>query len=140
MAVLLVFSIFDMGLWQSKHITARAARDLIATRRDAQIFVDEYQNGMKLLCLLVPRTEKPAGKPARYFAPLDESTLLALKTSGVPYKTLKQGQDFEILGWPGRMLFLLSFMVVIAGIVVLALGFRNKKRPAFIPPATLQSQ
>jgi len=126
MAVVLAFSILDMGGWQSKHITSQAALDLIAARNDAKIYVLEYQDGAKTLELLVPRLEEATRKPIRYVAPLDKSALQALDSSGAAYKILRQGQDFEIFGWPGRMLFLLAAFVVVAGIVVL---LRARKRP-----------
>ncbi len=126
MAVVLVFSILDMGRWQSKHITSQAALDLINTRHDAEIYVLEYQDGAKTLDLLVPRLEEPTRKPIRYVAPLDKSTLQALNASGAKYKLSRQGQDFEIFGWSGRMLFLLAAFVVAAGIVVL---LRTRKQP-----------
>lgn len=126
MAVLLGLSLFDMKGWRSERISAPAAIDLIATRPDAQVSVLEYQNGRKSLAMLVPARD-PAGKPVRYFAPLDATTLRALKAKGAAYQTRRQGEDFEILGWPGRLLVVLAFVVVIAGIVVLVRGLRTSR-------------
>jgi len=120
MAVILVFSILDMKGWQSERISEQAARDLVTARHDARIYVLEYQNGPGILEILVPGTDKAASRLKRYRAPLNESTLQKLESSGAAYKTLKQGQDFEVLGWPGRMLFPLSVFVVVAGTVILA--------------------
>jgi hypothetical protein len=120
MAVILVFSILDMKGWQSERISEQAARDLVTARHDARIYILEYQNGFRTLEILVPGADKAANTLKRYFAPLNESTLQKLDSSGTAYKILKQGQDFEVLGWPGRMLFPLSVFIVVAGIVILA--------------------
>jgi hypothetical protein len=130
MAAVLAFLLLDMvSAGQAKHITQQAALDLVAARHDARVYVLEYQSGAQILELRVPGIGKPTGKAIRYFAPLDKPASQALIASGAAYKILRQGQDFEIFGWPGRMLFLLAAFVVVAGIVVLV-KTRQQPRPS----------
>jgi RNA polymerase sigma factor (sigma-70 family) len=130
MAAVLAFLLLDMvSAGQAKHITQQAALDLVAARHDAKVYVLEYQSGAQILELRVPGIGKPTGKAIRYFAPLDKPASQALIASGAAYKILRQGQDFEIFGWPGRMLFLLAAFVVVAGIVVLV-KTRQQPRPS----------
>ena len=59
------------------------------------------------------------GKRISYSAPVDEATLALVKAQGIPCPTYVSGRDFEVFGWPGRLLPLFCVFILAIGIVVL---------------------
>ncbi len=119
MALLLPISVG--GGWQTHRLGSAEAPAFIAAHPTAQFYFVEYQDGQRSLSIRVTEDERHS----QFVAPLDERTLAALKERGVPVKTLAQGRDFEILGWPGRMLFVLALLIVAAGVATLARTLRR---------------
>jgi hypothetical protein len=112
--------------WRTQRISASAARDLMAAHPDATIQISEKGQQSKTLGIIVEHE----GTSTWYVSPLDEPTLAALNRSGVSYKTLRQGRDFEMLGLPGRMLLVLSIFGTVAGTVILVRNWRLRRAPA----------
>ncbi len=51
---------------------------------------------------------------------MDDTTLALLKEQGIKCPTYVQGRDFEVFGWPGRLLFpFCIFILAIGGVVLL---------------------
>lgn len=123
MALVLGFSLYDTGGWRTRRLTSAEAVNVIASHPTAQFRILEYQSGVRILSIAV--TEN--GQRVRIAAPLDERTRAALAQSRVPVSTAVQGRDFEILGRPGRLLFVLALMIAAAGVVTLV---RTLKRSA----------
>lgn len=121
MAALLVLSV---GGGARKRVTPAEAQALIAAHPDAKVYVSEYENGMKALGIFV-RDEN--GREIKYGAMWDEPMRVALQQSGVTYRTVVQGRDFEIFGWAGRCLFVLALVFVAAGVVTLMRTLRRGK-------------
>ena len=121
MAALLTVSLASSE--RASRVTASAARELIAAHPEAKIQIHERRHGSKTLNVVIEN----GGGVARYFAPADTATVAALERQGVSYRTLREGRDFELLGWPGRMLFVLSIFTVAAGSVILVRGWRNRR-------------
>jgi hypothetical protein len=121
LAALLPLSLGGSG--RTNRTTANGARELIAAHPDARIQIHERRHGSKSLNVLI----EDGGKTTRYVAPVDAATLAVLEQQRVSYRTLREGRDFELLGWPGRMLFVLSIFTVTAGSVILVRGWRNRR-------------
>jgi RNA polymerase sigma factor (sigma-70 family) len=88
---------------------------ILSERKDAQFSVIKYQNGRKSLSITLPKNRRRV----TFYAPADEATLALLAENHIAYKTLIPGQDFEVLGMPGRLLVLLGFLLAPAGAVTL---------------------
>jgi hypothetical protein len=114
MAGLVVFYFFDMN-WHVRSISSAEAQKLIEAHPDARFSISQYQSGARLLWIVV----RENGKQTKFTAPVDNTTTAALTKSGISCRTYVQGRDFEILGWPGRFLFLVAIFAFAAGIVVL---------------------
>ena len=133
MAAQLVFLAFDYGGWHTTRLTGTEAPAFIAAHPAAKFYISEYQTGDRYLSTVVTES----GHRSRFIARLDENTRAALKQSGVPVQTLVQGRDFEVYGWPGRLLFVPAILIVAAGVVLLARVWRGEKRsPELGAPAT----
>ena len=131
MAALLVFGVADSG-WR-KRLSPAEARALVVAHPDANVFVYEYENGLRTLGISV-RDEN--GRVTKYAAGWDEPLRVALQQSGVTYRTVVQGRDFEIFGWAGRYLFVLAVVLVAAGVVTLVRTLkREEPRSAPAVPA-----
>lgn len=100
--------------WSDK-IRAAEAWDIIASHPGAEIHINELESGGRWVEIVATG----GGRPARYHGPLDEPTFARLKQNGVRYQTRVQGRDYDILGWPGRRLGLVTLLTFGAGAVFL---------------------
>ena len=122
MAALLALSVG--GGRARKGVGPAEAQSILAAHPEAKVYVSEYQNGKKTLMILV-RDE--SGREAKYLGAWDEPMQAALKQSGVTYRTLVQGRDFEIFGAAGRYLFVLAMVVMAAGVAILIRMWRQSR-------------
>ncbi|MDO8539711.1 MAG: RNA polymerase sigma factor [Opitutaceae bacterium] len=120
MAALLVVSVG--GGWRTR-VPTKVPREIIAQHPGAKIEVWEYENGTRSISIFVTVD----GKVTRYVSRIDDATLASLNRDGVSYKTLRQGRDSEVLGAPGRLLFVVSLFAVVAGIVILVRGLQKRR-------------
>lgn len=117
-----------------KRITSSEVRNMIVGHPEAQYHVLQYASGSSWIDVVVPNS---AGL-SRYRGVLDGAGWSLLKNSGAAYEVRVQGQDFDLLGWPGRRLGLVSILVVAAGAVILVRAAKdgNTGLPAPRSPAT----
>jgi RNA polymerase sigma factor (sigma-70 family) len=79
-------------------------------------------------------TLRENGKRANFSAPVDDATLALLKEQGIKCPTYVSGRDFEVFGWPGRLLPVFCiFILVIGGVVLL-------RRPGKFNPQKMDAQ
>ena len=124
-AGLIVFGVFDTN-WRVRRLSMREAQELIAAHPDANCHVSQYQSGARYLWIVL----SDGGKKAKFTAPADASTLALLANQGIRCPTYLQGRDFEILGWPGRLLFLAAIFAFAAGAAALVRIALRRSRPA----------
>jgi RNA polymerase sigma factor (sigma-70 family) len=115
MAAFLAFTFFADINWHQRNVSFADAKHTMAEHPGANVYISEYQNGMKMLAI-VDRTD---GKRMTFFAPLRATDEAAVRHQRPDVKTLVQGRDFEILGWPGRMFGFFAVFVFVAGVVAL---------------------
>lgn len=127
-AGLLVFCIFDTN-WRVSRLSARDAQALILAHPEARCSILQYQSGAKYLWIFVPGDHGEA----KFIAPVNAATVALLKSKGIACPTFVQGRDFEILGWPGRLLFLLATFVFVAGGAALLRRTLTRRRRAAAP-------
>lgn len=84
--------------------------------KPAQIYVSIYNDGHQSLTLVAEH----AGVRKKYACRLTSADLVALRDHGVAFRVLRQGKEFEVLGWPGRLLFIPASVALSAGVIVLA--------------------
>lgn len=130
MLLVLGYALFDTGGWRTQRLNSAEAVDFIASHPTAEFRILEYQSGSRVLAIV----DTARGRRTRFAAPLDERTRAALTQSGAAVTTSVQGRDFEILGWPGRYLFVLAVVIAAAGLVTL--GRMLKRSPADAAPGT----
>jgi len=114
MGALFAWGLSD-SIWKTERLTPLELQRIITERKDAQIFISQYQNGSKWVCVKLP--EK--GRHFRFEAPVDDAVLAVLKGTGITCPTYVQGRDFEVLGAPGRWIGVLAIFVLAAGTIIL---------------------
>ena len=127
MLAILVFASGERGA----RVSPPAILEIIEAHPNATLIVSEYERGARTLAVTVATA---GGGSQRYFSIADDTLLAALARRGATYVTRRQGRDFEQLGSPGRSLFVLSIIMVSAGLVILLRG-RKRGSPRFAPPA-----
>lgn len=100
-------------------VSPPAILEIIEAHPNATLVVSEYERGARTLSVSVATA---GGGAERYFSAVDDPLLEALSRRGATYVTRRQGRDFEKLGAPGRLLFVLSVIMVSAGLVILLHG------------------
>ena len=116
-ACVLVLCLSDSN-WKVRHITAAEVQKMVADGKgkEAEFAIMQQQNGVRYFFITV----RENGKPAKISAPVDDTTLALLKEQGIKCPTYVQGRDFEVFGWPGRLLFpFCIFILAIGGVVLL---------------------
>ena len=92
--------------------------------------ITQYQNGCSNFWISL----RENGKRAYLSAPVNDATLALLKEQGIKCPTYVQGRDFEIFGWPGRLLPVFCiFILAIGGVVLL-------RRPGKFNPQQMDEQ
>lgn len=116
-ASLLVLCLADSN-WKVQHITAAEVQKMVADGKDkeADFSVMQNQNGYRYFFI----TLRENGRRTKFTAPVDDATLVLLKEHGIKCPTYVQGRDFEVFGWPGRLLLpFCIFILAIGGVVLL---------------------
>jgi len=108
-------------------VTPAEARRLAESDPQASLFVQQSTNGARGFVVGWPQ------KRQFVLAPMDASLEELVRESKKPIPVLVQGRDFEVLGWPGRMLPLLCVFVIGAGVVVVV---GRRAAPVQNAPAT----
>ncbi|HTT57063.1 MAG TPA: sigma-70 family RNA polymerase sigma factor, partial [Opitutaceae bacterium] len=113
-AGLIVFGVFDTN-WRVRRLSMREAQELIAAHPNVNCHVSQYLSGSRYLWIVL----SDGGRKLKFTAPADAATLALLADKGIRCPTYLQGRDFEILGWPGRFLFLAATFAFAAGAAAL---------------------
>jgi len=103
---------------KAQHMTAAEVRKMVADGKgkEAEYFcVLQFQNGSSNFWI----TLRENGKRTYVSAPVDDATLTLLKEQGIKCPTYVSGRDFEIFGWPGRLLPVFCIFILAIGVVVL---------------------
>ena len=118
----LVFLFFVVGMVQepltNQRLSSAEAQELIATRSDATILLEQYKGAPKRIWIRLPENSRRI----EYWAPADESTVAVLTKSGHTHQTI----EFRDPGLAKRWLPLLSmFVVPIGGVMLLRRPWRR---------------
>jgi RNA polymerase sigma factor (sigma-70 family) len=93
-------------------VSAAEALRLARSDPSASLYVQQLTNGTRDFVVGWPRQRRFV------IAPMDAAIEELVKNSRTPIPVLVQGRDFEVLGWPGRMLPLLCVFVISAGAAI----------------------
>lgn len=119
---------FVVSHWATK-IGPEQVWDLVATHPEAKIRIDLLENGHRWIDLTV--TEQ--GKTKHYAGPLPASTQAKLDAGGFRFTERRQGRDYDVLGWPGRLFGSLTVLIPAAGIMMLLRTRLRASRPLATP-------
>ena len=108
-------------------LSTAEVQEIAVGHQDAKFSVLQYQNGYRHLWVEVHKN----GKLYEFSAPADDSTLSLLAEKGILCPTHVQGRDFEIFGWPGRLLVLLCIFILAIGTAILLKRLRRRARESF---------
>lgn len=120
---------FAVSHWTTK-VGPEQVWDLLATHPEAEIRIDLLETGQRWIHLSVSEQ----GKTKHYAGPLHASTQAKLDAGGFRYAERAQGRDYDVLGWPGRLLGSLTVLIPAAGIVVLLRSWRRASHRAAATP------
>jgi RNA polymerase sigma factor (sigma-70 family) len=102
-----------------QHITAAEVQKMVTDGRgkEAEYFcIMQFRNGSSNFWI----TLRQNGQRANFSAPVDDATLALIKEQGIKCPTYVSGRDFEVFGWPGRLLPVFCiFILAIGGVVLL---------------------
>lgn len=105
---------FSASNW-STTVRSTEVWDIVEAHPGAEIRVDETTGGARWI-----RVDAVGQSGAvRVRGPLDEDTFRRLQQSGRPYHVRREGRDYDVLGWPGRRLGLVTILTFSAGMVLL---------------------
>jgi hypothetical protein len=116
-----------------QYITTAEVQKMVADgkAKDAEYFcIMQFQNGSSNFWF----TLRENGKRTCVSAPVDDATLALLKEQGIKCPTYVSGRDFEIFGWPGRLLPVFCIFILVTGGVVLL------RRPGKFNPQKMDAQ
>jgi hypothetical protein len=99
--------------------------------KEAEYFcILQFQNGSSNFWI----TLRENGRRANFSAPVDDATLALVKAQGIQCPTYVSGRDFEVFGWPGKLLPVFCiFILAIGGVVLL-------RRPGKFDPQQVDAQ
>jgi RNA polymerase sigma factor (sigma-70 family) len=116
-----------------RHITAAEVQKMVADGKGKQaeyFCILQFQNGSSNFWIAL----RENGKRANFSAPVDDATLALVKAQGIKCPTYVSGRDFEVFGWPGRLLPVFCiFILAIGGVVLL-------RRPGKFNPQAMDAQ
>ncbi len=130
-ACLLVLVLSDTNK-QVQNITTAEVQKMVAESKgkDIQFSISQFQSGYSHFFIML----RENGKRVVFSAPVDDATLALLKERGIKCPTYVQGRDFEVFGWPGRLLPVFCiFILAIGGVVLL-------RRPGKFNPQEMDAQ
>src|ERR1039458_5445413 len=116
-----------------QHITAAEVQQMVADgkARQAEYFcILQFQTGYSNFWI----TMREDGKRVNYSAPVDDATLALVQAQGIKCPTYVSGRDFEVFGWPGKLLPVFCVFILAIGIVVLL------RRPGKFNPQPMDAQ
>ena len=130
-AGLLGLLFLDSGHGKVQRMTTQEVQEMILSGRgkEADFSVLQYQNGSGNLWIEL----RQPGQKTKITAPVDDATLAMIKAQGFKCPTYVQGRDFEVFGWPGRLLPVFCVFILAIGAVVLL------RRPAKYNPQTMDA-
>jgi hypothetical protein len=131
-ACLLVLVLSDTNK-KVQHITTAEVQQMVAEgkAKQAEYFcILQFQTGYSNFWM----TMREDGKRVNYSAPVDDATLALIKAQGINCPTYVSGRDFEVLGWPGKLLPVFCIFILAVGIVVLL------RRPGRFNPQEMDAQ
>ena len=102
--------------WKVQYLNQEQIRQLIEDdkNKDIQFSIMQYQDGRSYFFIKLLEN----GKLSKFNATVDDGTLALLKKNGMACPTYVQGRDFEIFGWPGRLLAPFCVFILAMGIVI----------------------
>jgi RNA polymerase sigma factor (sigma-70 family) len=115
-----------------QYITAAEVQKMVADRKgkEIQFSISQYQSGYSHFFI----TLRENGKRVLFSAPVDDATLALIKEQGIKCPTYVQGRDFEVFGWPGKLLPVFCiFILAIGGVVLL-------RKPGKFNPQEMDAQ
>jgi len=116
-----------------QHVTAEEVQKMIADGKGKEaeiVCIMQFPNGGSNFWM----TLRENGQRTNFWAPVNDATLALLKEQGVKCPTYVSGRDFEVFGWPGRLLPLFCiFILAIGGGVLL-------RRPGKFNPQQMDVQ
>lgn len=115
-----------------RHITTSEIQNLITDDKGkkAEFSVLQFRNGSSNIWVML----RENGKRVCFSAPAEDGTLALLKEEGVKCPTYVSGRDFEVFGWPGRLLPLFClFILAIGGVLLL-------RRPGGFSPQQMDAE
>jgi len=115
-----------------QQITAAEVQKMVADGKGkkAVFCIQQFQNGNSNLGIML----RENGRVNYFSAPVDDATLALLKEQGIKCPTYVSGRDFEVFGWPGRLLPVFCiFILAIGGVVLL-------RRPGKFNPQEMDAQ
>ena len=102
--------------WKVQYLNTEQVRQLIedGKNKDLQFSIMQYQDGRNYFFIKLLEN----GRLSKFDATVDDGTLALLKENGMACPTYVQGRDFEIFGWPGRLLAPFCVFILAMGIVI----------------------
>ena len=97
-------------------ISPDEVRRMIASQPGAEFVVRDYATEGRWVDVVV----RGPGSASQFTGLLNQAAWEQLRASGRNYTVKVQGRDFDVLGWPGRRLPLVSILVTAAGALMLA--------------------
>ena len=116
-----------------QHITAAQVQQMVAAGRGKQadnFCIMQFQNGYSNFWI----TMREGGQQVNYSAPVDNATLALVQAQGLNCPTYVSGRDFEVFGWPGKLLPVFCVFIMAIGIAVLL------RRPGKFNPQGMDAQ
>ena len=102
--------------WKVQYLNTEQVRRIIedGKNKDLQFSIMQYQDGRSYFFIKLLEN----GRLSKFDAPVDDGTLALLKENGMACPTYVQGRDFEIFGWPGRLLAPFCVFILAMGTVI----------------------
>ena len=101
-----------------RHITTTEVQKMVTDGKgkEAEFSVLQFRDGSSNIWVML----RENGKRVCFSAPVEDGTLALLKKEGIKCPTYVSGRDFEVFGWPGRLLPLFClFILAIGGVLLL---------------------
>jgi RNA polymerase sigma factor (sigma-70 family) len=130
-AGLLLFGFLDTNR-NVQHLTTAEVQKMVVDGKvkQAEFSLLQYQNGYDYFFI----TQRENGKAIKFMAPANDTTIALVKEHGIKCTTFVQGRDFEVFGWPGRLLPVVCvFILAIGGVVLL-------RKPGKFKPQEMDAQ
>ena len=118
-AAVLLGLVFADSNYKVQNVTAAEIQKIASDGRGKQpgaFCILQSQNSFRQFFVTV----RDGGKTVRFSAPVDDATLALVQALGIPCPTYVAGRDYEIFGWPGKLLPVFCiFILAIGGFMLL---------------------